>query len=282
MKALLAVGTIVFILLLSACATGVAEFQLYGAAFDTQYVEGAKVFDRLAAAERTVAKRMLKPKAGIADFDPNQAANYLQVGDPPLTGAMRASLGAAPHYNQALSGLATGEATVALTNRLSTAATSLGGSASAIAGAAGFDLAVTPLLTSAIGKVLPIFEMLSKISNRIEFRQQLVLAYPDIRSLLVTLRNGTKDMFELMQRSYVIRSSLAGTDGVSNENLKKLEADRALLAGWVILLDRTIVAMDSAILAIAEGESSADLAGLVDATVEIRALAETIRALQNK
>ena len=97
-----------------------------------------------------------------------------------------------------------------------------------------------------------------------------------------TERNGTKDMFELMQRSYVIRSSLAGTDGVSNENLKKLEADRALLAGWVILLDRTIVAMDSAILAIAEGESSADLAGLVDATVEIRALAETIRALQNK
>ena len=125
MNALLALGPIVFILPLSACATGVAEFQLYGAAFDTQYVEGAKVFDRLAAAERTVAKRMLKPKAGIADFDPNQAANYLQVGDPPLTGAMRASLGAALHYNQALSGLATGEATVALTNRLSTAATSL-------------------------------------------------------------------------------------------------------------------------------------------------------------
>jgi hypothetical protein len=284
MKALLAAGTVVFILLLSACATGVAEFQLYGSAFDTQYVEATKVFDRLAAAERTVAKDLLKSKPGIADFDPNQAANYLPVGDPPLTGAIRASLDAVRHYNQALSGLATGEAAVALTNRLSTAATSLGGSASAIAGAAGLKLAVTPLLTSAIGTVLPIFELLSKISNRIEFRQQLVLAYPAIHCLLITLRKGTKDIFELMQRSYVTGGSLdttKGIDGISNENLKKLEADRALLAGWVILLDRTIVAMDSAVLAIAEGESSADLAGLVDATVEIRAVAGTIRALQN-
>lgn len=240
------------------------------------------MLDRLAAAERTVSSRSQARELGITNFDPNQASIYLQVGDPPLTDAIRSSLDSVRQYNQALSGLATGEAASALSNRFSTAATSLGASAASITGAAGLDLAVTPQLSSAIGQVLPIFRQLATISNRIQFREQLLLAYPDVRNLLVTLRNGTKDMFELMKRSYVTRGSLGSgsTLGISPDNLKKLEADRAMLAGWVILLDRTIVAMDAAVQASAMGSSSADLASLVEATVEIRALADTIGALQ--
>ena len=69
-------------------------------------------------------------------------------------------------------------------------------------------------------------------------------------------------MFDVMRRSYVQRGLLGGTDGIAEEDLGRLDADRELLAGWVILLDRTLLAMDAA-KAAAESGSRVDVETLV-------------------
>src|SRR5262245_17268160 len=68
---------------LSGCSSGIPEFQQYVRASDAQAVQGAQALDRVAEAERTVVKRRLS-LAGAANFDPNAAAYYIDVGDPPI------------------------------------------------------------------------------------------------------------------------------------------------------------------------------------------------------
>ena len=273
---------LLLVALLASCTAGVVEFQYFRAAFETQYAEGTRVLDRLGAAERTVVGRQLARRSAVRDFDPDEARYDLNVGDPPLTAAIRASLDALRDYNASLSGLASGESAAALNARISTGVGALRSAVEAVGGAAGLDLGLSATLGSTLERVLPLYSQLARIGNRIEFRRQLLLAYPDMRALMLELRGGTRDMFTLIKRSYVTRGSLGGggIDGISPGNLVKLDEDRKMLSAWVILIDKTLVAMDAAVLAMAEGGGSGDLAGLVEATVEVRALADTIKALR--
>jgi hypothetical protein len=268
--------------MLGACTVGVVEFQYYREAFETQYAEGGKVLDRLGTAERTLVARRTSRQGATRDFDPDAAAYELAVGDPPLTEAIRASLDSLRTYNDTLTGLSSGESAAAMSARLGSSTTALTQALSGIGGAAGLDLGITASVQTAIGPALQVMKQLSVIRNRVEFRRQLLVGYPDMRALMTTLRAGTPDMFEVIKRSYVKRGSLGGgtTDGIPNARLDALDADRKLLAGWVILIDRTLIAMDAAVLVLSEGGTDADLAGLVEATVEIRALADTIRAVR--
>ena len=96
--------------LLSACGDGITEFQHYRVAFDAQYAEGTRVFDRLASAEQRLLDLERENIPRIAPFRPDEATAYLRVGDPPRTAATRASLLSLKIYNDAPSGRATGEA----------------------------------------------------------------------------------------------------------------------------------------------------------------------------
>ena len=91
-----------------------------------------------------------------------------------------------------------------------------------------------------------------------------------MRELLLTLRAGTPAMFEIIKRSRVARGSLEGTGGISTEGLSALENDRALLASWVVLMDKALLAMEAAATAAMSDISAADLAALSDASVELR------------
>jgi hypothetical protein len=270
---------------LSGCSSGIPEFQQYVRASDAQAVQGAQALDRVAEAERIVVKRRLG-LAGASNFNPDLASYYIDVGDPPITAGIRSALTAIKNYNAALGALANGEAADALSNRVGAIVSNLIASASAFNiafGGPATSVAVTAFLTKGsniLGQALPIFREIATLAGREAFRRELVLGYPHMRNLLVALRDGTPAMFEIIKRSYVKPGSLSSATGISPEDLVKLDRDRKILAGWVVLIDGSLASMELAVKAAMENISIADLATLEEASVELRILAEKIRDRQ--
>lgn len=261
----------------AACSQGVAEFQLYNTAFETQYVEGERVIDRLAQSERQVWRAEFG-QGGSGGFDPDAAAYYVDIGDPPLTGAVRASFRAVRDYNAALAGLASGEAAATLTGRvtgiLSNFVDARANFVTAAKGPSSLSGAVASMsgATKALDIAIPIFGQLAKQAGRAEFRRQLIRGYPEMKAMLVALRSATPQIYNVMRASYLRDAPATAAD------IEGLERDKRMLAGWVILIDATLKAMDSAALAAMSGSSAADLSILTDASVELRVLSEQLKA----
>lgn len=283
---LVLIALCVAVLALAVCTRGVTEFLLYSQALEAQYEQGQLVLDRLARAERIVVRRRLPSRSPDSDFDPDSAAYYLDVGDPPLTGSIRASLRSLKQYSDALAGLANGEAAEALSARLAAVSTNLVQAAGALQVAAGAGLpgagGFAQSATGAITQALPIVRQVGAIAGRDAFRKQLIQAYPAMRQLVLALRDGTPVMYEVMRRSYVRRGSLDTASGIPASALESLKADRDLLAGWVLLMDESIKAMDTAVRAAMSKASPTDLATLTAASVELRALSEQIRDIRKR
>ncbi|MBY5896046.1 hypothetical protein [Rhizobium ruizarguesonis] len=268
-----------FALIFCSCSsTSVAEFQIYDQAFDGQYEYGTRVLDRLADAERTVVSRQLNLRSAVPQFRPDEASYYLRVGDPPLTGSIRASLQSLRAYNKTLTGLASGEAAKALTTDIANISANLTAAAGSLAIASGGGSAFAVAAQTTIGRLLPIFTQFQAAADRAEFRRRLLIAYPDMRRLLSEMRNGTDEMFEMMRRSYVSRGTLGATAGIPDTDMVKLRQDRELVAGWVILIDKTLVSMDAAANSVLTSSSPTEISVLVETSTELRVLAETIKA----
>lgn len=272
------ITSIILVLSVSACSYGEAEFQLYQKSFGVQHVEGAKVFDRLGRAERVLERRGIANAPGIPDFDPLLAAIYLDLGDPPLTASLRASLEALESYNNVLSNLATGASAKSLAAQLSAANAALDGTIASLMGITGQTATFATPLAGVIATAVPALELAIKARNRQEFRRQILAAYSDMEALLLELRNGTPVMFFVMREARKTPGLIDGVDGLTVAAREALEDDRKLLAGWVLLIDETLIAMESARDAVRAGRGSADLTGLVAATVEIEATAKAIKA----
>lgn len=268
---------------LAGCTSGTAEFALYDAAYDAQHAQSTRVLDRLGEAETTLRARLSEAEDGIPPFDPDRAPQILGLGDadPPLTASLRHSLDALKSYNEALSGLATGAAAEALALRLQTASTALGEAAQSVLGVAGVGLAGVAGLQASLTAALPALQQIATITDRARFRRDLVAAYPAMRDLLVALRGSTPAMFEVMTRARVVPGLLEDdVEGVPIADLPKVEADRKLLAGWVLLLDATLSAMDAAVAA-ADSRDAVDMTALIAGAAEVKALADTIGALRS-
>ena len=279
--------TLFFIILLGGCATGVAEFQLYIQGFDDQYEQGQIVLDRVARAERIVVRRRLA-RTSASGFNPDDAAYYLDTGDPPITASIRASLKSLKDYNDALGALASGERVEALVAQAGTLTAALAGTATALGTAAGVT-ALAPgadrlvaQATGAVNQALPIIQQIGTYASRSAFRKQLVEAYPAMRKLMLALRDGTPAMYELMKRSYVQRGSLETPTGIRSSDEANLAHDRELLAGWVLLIDKSLAAMETAVVAVMSGASPGDLAALTAASVELQVLAARVQDIRKK
>lgn len=287
MRCVALLGVCVLATGLTACSHGAAEFQLYTQSFDLQYARGDAVLDALAVAERKVALRDIKAVSRPSSFNPNQAAYYVDTVDPPITASIRASLKSIKTYNDALNALANGEAAEALTNRIGTLTTNIVGAItttqSTFGGPAATAAAAATVqsVNASLALALPIFQQAATYASAASFREQLVSAYPYMRKMLVTLRNGTPQIFGVMYRSHVQFGKLGvGRGGVSDADA--VEKDRVLIAGWVVLLDNTLTAMEAAATAALSGATPADLASLTEASVELRVLAEKVKSARTK
>ncbi|MCA6115491.1 hypothetical protein J6524_11380 [Bradyrhizobium sp. WSM 1738] len=262
------------------CAQGAAEFQLYVKAFDGQYEQAQRVFDAMAHAERVVVKRNLVSN----EFRPAQAAYYLDNVDPPVTSSIRNSLKSLKNYNDAMAALQNGEAANALVNRAGTIATNV---VAAIAstqvalGGPAAQIGATKLIGDSDGilkTVLPILQPLVTAASREAFRQQLVLAYPSMKELVITLRDNTPVIFALFKRSHQSIEERRP----SKDAFLAMEKDREMLAGWVLLLDQTLITMEAAAAAAMSDAPSNELAVLAEASVELKVLAEKVKSLRLK
>ena len=57
---------------------------------------------------------------------------------------------------------------------------------------------------------------------------------------------------------------------------------RQLLAGWVLLMDKSLVALDQAVAAAQSNDAAARAAGLTDASIELKVFAEQMKAIRLK
>jgi len=266
------------------CAQGVPEYNTYVLAFNAQYEQGDSVLDIVGQAERTVGSRQLN----AAVFEPDNSAYYLDTVDPPITASFRASLKSLKTYNEALVGLTNGEAVNVLSSRIAVLASNtatgisagsvaLGGPAAAV-GAQG----VVAATTGALKVAEPIFKTAATAASREAFRQELIKAYPEMRMLLVELRKATAPMYQIMRRSLVVRGSDETDTGRSPDAERVLANKRQLLAGWVLLMDKSLLALDQAVAAAKSNDSAARISGLTDASIELKVFAEQMKAIRLK
>jgi len=269
------------LLVSTSCSQGVVEYAAYTQAFDAQYAQGNSVLDIVAEAERTPNAKKLERRRN--SFNPENAAYFLDTVDPPFTAAVRQTLKAVKVYNDALSGLATGEAVNVLAARIDAVATNgavVVGTAAVMAGgpaaAAGSEAALGAT-TAAFKALLPALKTIATAASREAFRQQLIEAYPTVRAAIVEMRKDTPIMYRYV---YVYLQGDGGAEAVLDE--KTLDKDRKLLAGWVILMDKTLVALDAAVSATKAGGSGPYTGTLVDSSIELKVFAEQLKAIQLK
>jgi hypothetical protein len=280
-----AIAVLVCALCLGGCAKAVPEYNLYVQAFDVQYEQGNAVLDIFAQSERIIVRRRLDRQS--TTFEPDKAAYYVDGVDPPTTAAIRAALKALKNYNEALGGLASGEAVEVLTSRFGTLATNTA-TAVSVAGVAVGGPASTAggeVLVAGVARSLevafPMFKQAATAASREAFRQQLVAAYPAMREVIVEVRKGTPLIYETMRRSLVQRGSLETASGLSAEGDRVMEKNRQLVAAWVVSMDKALVALDEAVAATrAGGGTSARIASLTSASVELMVFAEQMKAIR--
>ena len=268
------------------CTQAVPEYNLYTRAFNAQYEQGEAVLDILSGAERTVVVRRLDRQN--TPFRPDNAAYYLDTVDPPITASFRASIRTLKTYNEALAALANGEAANALTARMAALTSNVtdGVAASSVAlggpaAAAGAQAAVTGV-AAALEVAKPIFNMAATAASREAFRQQLIVGYPAMRGLIIELRKATPEMYEMMERSLVRRGSDESPTGLSADGDRVLAKNRQLLAAWVLLMDKSLVALGQAVAVAGSNNSAMRVAGLTDASIELKVFAEQMRGIRLK
>lgn len=267
-------------LFLSGCATGIHEFEAYSTAYNLQHNEAQQVLNKLAKDERKIWE-LENDSARTPRFFANNAAYYVEAGDPPLTGSIRETLDGVLRFNQALVALGNGSRSEVVSDQIVGAVTNLGqasvgfsGVLSSVSGAGALN-AFGPAITNVSNKLNPLVPVLQSgltISARSEMREILVSSYPTLRKILIELRPTAEAIYN------VYLAENLSSDTPRSEQIR----DRQLIAGWVLLIDETIKAMDVAIVAVQNPRSSVGVAQLGEATTRLRILSETLRVTREQ
>jgi len=259
-----------FCLFLAACNAGIKEFELYSAAFNLQNETAQQVLDKVAFAERWHWRQL---NSGSTGFSPDQAAYYVDAGDPPYTDSMRRTLKAMESYNAALIGLTNGQAVETIRSKVVTIVTNID-TATTILSDGKFVTSqeiASSVLPSAghLAAANTIFKAVANGAAKESFRKQLVRAYPSMKEVLLTFREGSDDLY----------FAVISVEGVSKAQRLK---ERELFASWVLLIDDTIKTMESAVIAIQSNMQTSDIDALAEKSVELRILAEKLKAARNR
>lgn len=241
-------------------------FLHYQEALRAQHEAGSRVLDRLAGAESRLLSLEAEPAAG---FDPNAAAATLGVGDPPRTAAMRRALESLRAYNQSLVAVARGAPEAALVSGTDL----IGALLPAETGNAGEAFA---RLNAATRRLWPVLGLMRRSDDRDRLQAALTGAAPRIQDLLRAIRAATPAIYAVLYAAEVEPGNLENADGIPPAGHARLKEDRRMLAGWVLLIDQSMVAVEVAAVAAPAG-GRAD-AALIGAAIRLRALAEAVSA----
>jgi hypothetical protein len=88
-------------------------------------------------------------------------------------------------------------------------------------------------------------------------------------------------MYEILKRARVTPGALGRDTPLGISDAAALERERQLLASWVVLLDKTLLAMEAAVLTAMSDAPADDLTFLAEASLELKILAEQVKKLRN-
>ena len=256
------------VLIFASCSLVPApEFTLYQAAYNNAEEATDSVLDVYGRYERRVQP------VSEGTFDPDQAALIAPGAEPPLTGLYRQGFAAVSDYNAMLARYAAGESISALNKEFEALGLSL------------------DRLKSALGSLSipgkPAVEAAQKLaglalarSDAEEFRRSVKENGPTIRNFLKIVRSDTSSMFSDAKIAVVKGGS---TPAGAQKAASDLAGFREMLAGWVLLIDETIVNLKALESAVDRGLSrGTNIAVLAASTDRMALYAENIKVAKRQ
>lgn len=236
--------------LLTGCATAPVEETR---AFDNAVVAikdaGDLLLDAVSAAERRTYVANLKKKKGAYAFSTADAPYFATVGDPRNVAAYRQSLNVLKQYSALLLSLAQGDDV----STIHASYLSLAGTVSAAAKATQFVPYVQALS--------PFIDAGLKAQSTAEARRIALQGLPVVRNLLTAFHDHAGDMF----------SALLADRALANAPASTINADRVMVANFVVVLESLQTTLDQLALAYSRKSSPATLATLVAASSQLAA-----------
>lgn len=269
------VAVLLIVVVLGACGTyrGVAEFSSYREAYASAAGVGNSLLDRLAVAERSLYETAHPFHPKRSPFNPELAAYYVEVVDPPATSAYRRTLSAVTAYNDGLHALASGDDAAALAGkitRLSAIGAGAAADAAALAGAGvGSALPAEVVAAQTVNTVLAALEPLTAqviaFRTRSEFRTKLVEQAPIIREAIIEVRKSTPKVFDMLRTNVTtaVDADPQRFGDLTDAERREIRRARTLVATWVVLMDASLAALDVTVKAVEEDAGAGSFDGVL-------------------
>lgn len=274
--------------LLAACDTtrGIAEFEAYRSSYAKASETGDAILDRLAVAEREIFISLEPVSTQAPPFEVDKAAFYTDVVDPPATAAFRRSLLIVHRYNEVLHGLASGATAEMLAGRISAfsaAVTSTSGELATLipaggAAATGGVIGAITAVNTAVQAVRPLTQLAFGFRARGEFRQRLLGDRDKIRNILSTLKEQTPAVYDALVTQLYSRATEERLRPEQRTEIRQRAlVTRQLLANFIILIDASSSAFETAAAAVSADDAGGSFAGVLFSSQELEAAARAAR-----
>lgn len=241
---------------LAGCATApVEETRAFDKAVTAIKSAGDVLLDTVAAAERRTHVARVKQQRGRYAFTVADAPYFATIGDPRNVAAYRHSLEVVKQYSSLLLSLAQGDNIDKAHADLLSIASNLAAAASATQ------------LVPAVQALAPFIDQALKAYTVAEARRLAIEGIPAVRDLLAAFRDHAGDMF----------NAILADRALSNATPASIEADRVMVANFIVLLESLQTTLDQLALAYERPSSPATLAMLVDASAKLNADVEAAR-----
>jgi hypothetical protein len=284
MRAPITIVWLVLTLGLIGCSStrGIGEFTAYRQAYTSANEAGQAILDRLAVAERAVFHSSEEsPSPDNLTFEAVKVRYYVDTVDPPITSSFRSTLNVVRIYNDAVIGLANGEAVEAIMAQVTLIGNAAIGAGSQIAAIAAGPAALTAV-TSGVAAPLALLEPLAEFAltqrSRQEFRARLVADHVHVDAVLEGLMKATPEMYAVLTRPLVrSKKSIRGTKPFTDAEMEAVLELRSALANWVILLEGSRIALAAAVSAVQSDSTAGAAASFVATAGELQQAAREVR-----
>lgn len=199
---------------------------------------------------------------------------YSELSDPPGTRAFRQALAAVGDYTQLLLVLAEGRNIEEAKGHLQALAGNAGISLEA-AGTGGAGMA----LGAALKALDPLINLAAKDANAEELRRVAREESPKVKAVIGELRSAARELFNTVTEAPLARFN---TEGLSNPEVAKaevlrIEGYRAMISGYVVLLDRYSLLLGDLVMVYDQPRRAATLASLAERSAQLSAQADAWR-----
>jgi phosphohistidine phosphatase SixA len=204
------------------------------------------------------------------------ARYFADVGDPPATHSFRQGLAIIGKYADVLTALAEGRNLEEVHAQLDSLSGSIAGLASFVPGGA----AAVPAIGPALSALQPLIDAAAQASNDREVRRLVAEGAGPAKDLIQALQDATPEIFAtLISRSHEAATSREARDtpAIAQPEVEHIEAYRATVSNFVVLLEEIKNALDEVVVAAENPDRAVSLQSLADQAARLRIYADAVR-----